>query len=75
VAPEQDWCLACGDAARTRLAPTPSWRAPIAILALVVALAGLALAIAFVDLTSDDARVPAPAPQTAPTTTAAATTG
>jgi hypothetical protein len=59
VGPEQDWCLECGAPARTRLAPTPNWRLPIAALALVVALAGLALALAFNSLTKDDGMVSA----------------
>ena len=59
VAPEQDWCLECGAPARTRLAPTPNWRAPIALVAVVVLLAGLALAFAFTNLTSDDGNVSA----------------
>jgi hypothetical protein len=33
---EQDWCLHCGAAARTRLAATPHWRAPIVTLAIVI---------------------------------------
>jgi hypothetical protein len=59
VAPEQDWCLECGAPARTRLAPTPNWRAPVALVAVVVLLAGLALAFAFTSLTSDDGNVSA----------------
>jgi hypothetical protein len=59
VAPEQDWCLECGAPARTRLAPTPNWRAPIALVAVVVLLAGLALSFAFTSLTSDDGNVSA----------------
>jgi hypothetical protein len=59
VAPEQDWCLECGAPARTRLAPTPNWRAPMALVAVVVLLAGLALAFAFTNLTSDDGNVSA----------------
>jgi hypothetical protein len=66
VAPEQDWCLECGAPARTRLAPTPNWRAPIAAVALVVLLAGVALAFAFTSLTSDDGKVAATAATTAP---------
>jgi hypothetical protein len=54
VAPEQDWCLECGAPARTRLAPTPNWRLPVAFLALVALVAGLALAVAFTSLTKDD---------------------
>jgi hypothetical protein len=59
VAPEQDWCLECGAPARTRLAPTPNWRAPMALVAVVVLLAGGALAFAFTSLTSDDGNVSA----------------
>jgi hypothetical protein len=68
VAPEQDWCLECGAPARTRLAPTPNWRAPVALVAVVVLLAGGALAFAFTNLTSNDGHVAA----TAATTTAPA---
>jgi hypothetical protein len=53
VGPDQDWCLSCGAPARTRLVPTPNWRVPVAVLAVVVALAGIALALAFVSLTND----------------------
>ncbi|HMJ35336.1 MAG TPA: hypothetical protein VK501_15605 [Baekduia sp.] len=59
VAPEQDWCLECGAPARTRLAPTPNWRLPIAFLAVVTLVAGLALAVAFTSLTKDDGTVSA----------------
>ena len=53
IGPDQSWCLACGAPARTRLVPTPNWRAPVAVLALIAVLAGIALAIAFVSLTND----------------------
>jgi hypothetical protein len=66
VAPEQDWCLECGAPARTRLAPTPNWRAPIAAVMAVVLVAGVALAFAFTSLTSDDGKVAATATTTAP---------
>lgn len=71
IGPEQEWCLACGDAARTRLVPTPSWKAPIAIVALIAAVAGLALAVAFVELTGNDPPVTTTAPGTPAATTAA----
>jgi hypothetical protein len=82
VAGDQDWCLNCGDAARTRLVPTPNWRLPIAFTAIVAALAVLAIAVSFVQLTRDDAPVTPTAPPAAttatppppPTTTAAPTT-
>ena len=78
VGPDQDWCLNCGAAARTRLAPTPNWRLPIAGLALVVALAGVALAVAFVTLTGNSdtpsQTITTTAPAAAPPTTAAPAT-
>lgn len=66
LAAEQDWCLECGAAARTRLVPTPNWRAPIALLAALLLIAVLALAAAFVALTRDDEPRAAPAGQTQP---------
>jgi hypothetical protein len=66
VAPDQDWCLECGAAARTRLAPTPNWRLPVATLALVALLAGIGLAVAFVALTQDNSKSPATSTATAP---------
>jgi hypothetical protein len=72
VGPDQDWCLACGAPARTRLVPTPNWRAPVAVLATVILLAGIALAIAFVALTNDTepaAPVDSQAPPPSATTT------
>jgi hypothetical protein len=38
---DQDWCLHCGTAARTRLAPVPRWR-PLLAAVIVVALLSLA---------------------------------
>ncbi len=65
VGPEQDWCLECGAPARTRLAPTPNWRLPVAVVAAVVVAAVVALTIAFAALTNDDGTL-------APSTTSAA---
>ncbi len=48
--PEQDWCLSCGAAARTRLAAAPGWRAPLIGLGLVIVLALGALTAALVEL-------------------------
>ena len=53
IGPDQQWCLHCGAPARTRLVPTPNWRAPLIVLALVATLAAVALALAFVELTND----------------------
>jgi hypothetical protein len=78
VEPEQDWCLECGAPARTRLAPTPNWRLPLAVLAAIAVIAGVALAIAFASLTQDDGTVSAattaPAQPTEITTTASVPT-
>jgi hypothetical protein len=52
VGPAQDWCLACGAGARTRLVPTPNWHVPVAVLALVAVVAGVVLVLAFASLTS-----------------------
>ncbi len=70
--PEQSWCLSCGAAARTRLAPAPSWKRPIGVFAVVGVLALGVLAAALVDLAGGSA--PVPATTTTVTTPAAATT-
>ena len=51
--------------------PTPNWRAPLLVLALVATLAGIALAIAFVELTNDSEPA-APANSQAPPPSATA---
>ncbi|MCW3068021.1 MAG: hypothetical protein JWL67_646 [Solirubrobacterales bacterium] len=56
---EQEWCLNCGAAARTRLAATPNWKVPIAVLLAVVALSLGVLAAAFVQLAGSGATPPA----------------
>jgi predicted nucleic acid-binding Zn ribbon protein len=47
---DQEWCLRCGGAARTRLAATPNWRAPIAAIVAVIVLSLGVLSAALVDL-------------------------
>jgi hypothetical protein len=73
LAAEQDWCLDCGAAARTRLVPAPNWRAPVALLAALLLVAVLALAAAFVALTRDDEPRSAPAGGSPPAAPAGAT--
>jgi hypothetical protein len=68
--PEQSWCLHCGSAARTRLAPAPNWKPPLAVLAVVLALALGSIAAALVDLAGGSGSAPA---TTTTVTTAAAT--
>lgn len=54
LAQDQDWCLRCGDPARTVIAPTPRWRRPLLALGAVALLALGVLAAAFISLTDDD---------------------
>jgi hypothetical protein len=49
----QDWCLRCGAAARTRLAASVGWRAPLISLAVVIVLSLVVLAGALVKLAGD----------------------
>jgi pyruvate/2-oxoglutarate dehydrogenase complex dihydrolipoamide acyltransferase (E2) component len=69
--PEQAWCLSCGAAARTRLAASPAWRAPIVALVVVIVLALGVLAGSLVKLAGGS---PAPSTQTTTVTVAATTT-
>jgi len=48
--PTQEWCIRCGAAARTRLAASSNWKAPIIALAVVAALSLAVLAAALVKL-------------------------
>jgi predicted nucleic acid-binding Zn ribbon protein len=43
---DQHWCLECGAAARTRVAPTPRWRAATAVIAIAIVLALIAIGFA-----------------------------
>ena len=76
--PEQEWCLRCGAAARTRLAASPAWKAPVLTLAVLAALSLGVLAAALVSLAGGSHRsTMAPATTTittAPTATVAPTT-
>jgi predicted amidophosphoribosyltransferase len=47
---DQNWCLRCGAAARTRLAAQPKWKALVVALLLVVVLSMGVLAAALVKL-------------------------
>jgi hypothetical protein len=71
--PEQEWCLRCGAAARTRLAASPAWKTPVIAFAVVVALSLGVLAAALVKLAGGDSGHAATAPTTI-TVTAPATT-
>jgi hypothetical protein len=47
---DQDWCLQCGAAARTRLAATPSWKVPVLAFATVIVVSLAVLVAALVKL-------------------------
>jgi hypothetical protein len=78
--PDQEWCLHCGAAARTRLATTSNWKTPIIAVAVVVTLSLGVLAASLVALAGDSGptttavvKITTTAPAaTAPTTTTAA---
>ena len=71
--PEQEWCLRCGAAARTRLAATPNWRAPIAAILAAVALALGVLTAALVALAGGSSPTKTQVTRTVTTAPAAAT--
>lgn len=71
LAGDQDWCLQCGTAARTRIAATPRWQIPLAVLLVAAALALAVLAGALVKLARGTG--PAPAPITTTITRPAST--
>jgi predicted amidophosphoribosyltransferase len=48
--PEQNWCLRCGAAARTRLAAQPKWKGLVIALLFVIVLSLGVLAAALVKL-------------------------
>jgi SPOR domain len=80
LTPQQDWCLACGADVSSQIAPAPSWRGPVALVAGLLALAVIALILALVELAGDAEQVgpstatPTPTPTTLqPTATATAT--
>ena len=70
LAPDQEWCLSCGTAVRTRIAPTPRWRVPVVLVGTLLALIAAALILALVELSGDPQPV-AKAPSTTPTATPA----
>jgi hypothetical protein len=87
LAPDQEWCLECGAGVRVRIRSAPDWRAPLAIVAAVVALVAGGFVVALIALSNTANRsisagapaaaAPAPAtaaPAKAPTTQKPATT-
>jgi hypothetical protein len=74
MAPEQDWCLECGHAVSTRVAPPPSWAIPVAVALGTLALLALAVVLTVNALSNDaDKAVSSGSPRAAaPTRTAPA---
>jgi|SRR5271165_1935713 len=82
---EQEWCLHCGAAARTRLATSSNWKAPIIAIATVAVLSLGVLAVSLAALAGDfgssstaPAIIPAPVastPAAVPTTPEGSTPG
>jgi hypothetical protein len=72
---EQEWCLECGAAVGTRVAEPRGWRAPLAVIGVLLALALLAVVLAIFELSRDAegvqevAATPTPAPSVLPSTT------
>jgi hypothetical protein len=63
---DQSWCTECGLAARTRLAQAPNWRTPLFAAGAIGLAAIVALIVAFLVLTGDNAPLPTTAAPAAP---------
>jgi SPOR domain len=76
LTPEQEWCLECGADVGSTLAPPPSWRGPVALVAALLTVAAVALILALVELASGPEQVseqPVATPTPTPTAVATAT--
>jgi hypothetical protein len=71
---DQSWCLECGLAARTRIHPPPSWRVPVILTCVLLALLAAGIALALVTLLDRPEATPAPATVTVPAAAAPAPT-
>jgi len=67
---QQEWCLNCGADVSSTIAAPPSWRGPVALVGLLLAIAAAALVLALVELAGDAEQV---AEQPAATPTPVAT--
>ncbi len=72
---EQEWCLECGAAVGTRIAEPRGWRASLAVVGVLLALALIAVVLAIAELSRDAegvqevAGTPTPTPSVVPTAT------
>jgi hypothetical protein len=71
---DQSWCLECGLAARTRIHPPPSWRMPVLVTCVVLALLAAGIAVALVALLDKPQATPTATTVTVPATAPATTT-
>ena len=78
---EQEWCLECGAAVGTRIAEPRGWRASVAVVGVLLALALIAVVLAIVELSRDAegiqevAATPTPTPAVSVTPTPSAEPG
>ena len=80
---EQEWCLQCGAAVGTHVAEPRGWRASVAVVAVLLALALIAVVLAIAELSRDSEGVqevpgqptPAPSATVTPSVTPAPTAG
>jgi hypothetical protein len=66
LAPDQEWCLECGAAINVPIRPAPDWRAPLAIVAVVVALVAVGFVLVLVALSNTTDRSIAGGPGASP---------
>jgi hypothetical protein len=69
LTPDQEWCLECGSSVGATVAPPPNWHGPVALIAVLLAIAAGALVLALVELAGDSEQV-SEQPAAAPTATA-----
>src|SRR4051794_41983110 len=62
MAPDQEWCLACGAAAGTEVVEAEGWRVPLYLGGGLVALAIIGVVLAIVALSNQKEESPAPTP-------------
>ena len=71
LTPEQEWCLNCGSEVGMTVVSPPSWRGPVLLVGSLLALALIALVLVLVELAGDPEQVTPAAATPAPATTPA----
>ena len=72
---EQEWCLQCGAAVGTRIAEPRGWRASVAVVGVLLALALIAVVLAIAELSRDAEGIEEVPVNATPTPAASATPG